>query len=77
MFCADLTSLSDGRVLISGGTDWYNAPSVADRNDGQPADVGGIELEGLRNANLFDPKTNSFTPAGHMKYGRWYPAMVE
>ncbi|MGH8975986.1 MAG: galactose oxidase-like domain-containing protein, partial [Acidimicrobiia bacterium] len=77
MFCADLTSLSDGRVLISGGTDWYNAPSVADRNDGQPADVGGIELEGLRNANLFDPKTNTFTSAQPMKYGRWYPGMVE
>ncbi len=77
MFCADLTSLSDGRVLISGGTDWYNAPSLADRNDGQPADVGAIELEGLRNANIFDPKTNAFTSAQPMKYGRWYPGMVE
>jgi hypothetical protein len=39
--------------------------------------VGAIELEGLRNANLFDPETNTFSPAGHMKYGRWYPGIVE
>ncbi len=77
MFCADLTSLADGRVLIVGGTDWYNEPAIMDRDKGDPADVGVIELEGLRNANLFDPKTNSFSPAGHMKYGRWYPGVVE
>ncbi|MDQ3945985.1 MAG: DUF1929 domain-containing protein [Actinomycetota bacterium] len=77
MFCADLTSLSDGRVLVVGGTDWYNEPAVLDRDKGDPADVGVIELEGLRNANLFDPETNSFSPAGHMKYGRWYPGVVE
>ena len=76
MFCADLTLLPDGRVLVVGGTDWYNEPSVMDRNAGDPADVGVIELEGIRNANLFDHKTNSFTPAGHMKYGRWYPTMA-
>ena len=77
MFCADLTSLSDGRVLVVGGTDWYNEPALLDRDKGDPADVGAIELEGLRNANLFDPKTNSFSAAGHMKYGRWYPGVVE
>ena len=77
MFCADLTSLSDGRVLVVGGTDWYNEPAVMDRDKGDPADVGVIELEGLRNANLFDPETNTFKPAGHMKYGRWYPGVVE
>jgi hypothetical protein len=77
MFCADLTSLSDGRVLVSGGTDWYNEPEVMNRNNGDPADVGVIELEGLRNANLFDPKTNTFSSAQPMKYGRWYPGMVE
>jgi len=73
LFCADITELPDGRLLMAGGTDWYNAPSVMDRNNGDPADVGLLELEGLRNANLFDPKTNSFHPAAPMKYGRWYP----
>jgi Domain of unknown function (DUF1929) len=73
MFCADLTLLPDGRVLVAGGTDWYDAPSVMERNRGDAADVGAIELEGLRNANLFDYRTDSFSQAQPMKYGRWYP----
>jgi hypothetical protein len=77
MFCADLVSLADGRVLVAGGTDWYNEPAVMSRNEGDPADVGVIELEGLRNANIFDPRTNTFSSAQPMKYGRWYPGMVE
>jgi hypothetical protein len=77
MFCGDLTSLADGRVLVAGGTDWYNEPAVMDRNEGDPADVGASELEGLRNVNLFDPETNSFQSAAPMKYGRWYPGLVE
>ena len=26
MFCADLTALPNGKILIAGGTDWYNEP---------------------------------------------------
>jgi hypothetical protein len=77
MFCADIASLADGRVLIVGGTDWYNEPSVMDRNNGDPTDLGVTELEGLPNANLFDPKTNSFHAGARMKYGRWYPGLTE
>jgi hypothetical protein len=73
MFCGDLTSLPDGRVLIAGGTDWYNEPAAMDRNNGDPADVGAIELEGLRSSSIFDPATNAFSPTSPMKYGRWYP----
>ena len=32
MFCADLTALPNVKILIAGGTDWYNDPSVQDRN---------------------------------------------
>jgi len=76
MFCADLTALPGGKILIAGGTDWYNEPSVMDRNQGDPADVGVVEIEGVRSASLFDAATDSFTPAAPMKYGRWYPMLV-
>lgn len=76
MFCSDLVTLEDGRVLIAGGTDWYNQPAVMERDRGDPADVGIAEIQGVRSARLFDPGTNSFTPAAPMKYARWYPGLV-
>ncbi|MGH2577366.1 MAG: hypothetical protein ACRDG9_06405, partial [Actinomycetota bacterium] len=76
MFCADLTTLPDGRVLVVGGSDWYNQPSVMDRNAGDPVDIGLAELEGLRTSQLFDWRTNTWTPGGVAKYGRWYPGVV-
>jgi len=75
MFCADLTQLRDGRILIAGGTDAYSQPNV-------PYDtptVGGWgfpELEGIRNARLFNPSTGTFQRISPMKYGRWYPTLV-
>jgi hypothetical protein len=77
MFCADVMSLADGRVIAVGGTDWYNEPAVMDRNNGDPADVGVTELEGLPNLNIFNPQTNTWSPGARMKYGRWYPGLVE
>jgi hypothetical protein len=76
MFCADLTVLPNGKVLIAGGTDWYDEPSIMDRNQGDPADVGAGEVEGVRSASLFDPASDTFTPAAPMKFGRWYPHLV-
>ena len=73
LFCSDITTLPNGKLLMAGGTDWYNEPSVMDRNQGDPADVGVLELEGLRNTWLFDPASDTFEPAAPMKYGRWYP----
>jgi hypothetical protein len=77
MFCADLIALPDGRILVAGGTDWYNEPALLDRGDGDPIDAGVGELEGLRSARLFDPATDSFSAAAPMTYGRWYPTLVE
>ena len=74
MFCADFANLADGRELIVGGTSWYNEPGNGlDRDHGYPADLGAIELEGLRSARIFNPATNDFQQVAPMKYGRWYP----
>ena len=77
LFCADLMALPDGRILIAGGTDWYNEPALLDRGDGDPVDAGVGELEGLRSARILDPATDAFSATGSMKYGRWYPTLVE
>ena len=76
MFCADLAGLADGRVLIAGGIDWYNEPDLMNTEKGDPANVGFIELSGLRNSRVFDPATDSFTQAGPMAHPRWYPTLV-
>jgi hypothetical protein len=70
MFCTDLVFLKDGRVLITGGTDYYAEPAAGDTG------FGVAELEGMRSARIFDPKTESFHQSGNMKYGRWYPSLV-
>ena len=76
LFCADVTLLPDGRVLAVGGTDYYNEPAVLDTKNGDPADVGLIELGGLRATRLYDPATNTFSAGSRMKFYRWYPALV-
>ena len=70
MFCSDNVALSDGRILVSGGTRWYESPNVP----GTP--YGVIELQGLRLAQIFDPKNNTFTRVAPMNNGRWYPDLV-
>lgn len=70
LFCTDLLFLPDGRLLITGGTDYYSEPGVA------AAGYGVAELEGLKSTRIFDPATNSFTQSGDMHFGRWYPSMV-
>jgi hypothetical protein len=77
LFCSDLVGMADGRVLIAGGIDWYNEPDIMARHRGEPADVGFVELGGLKTTRIFDPKTNTFTEAGDMHHPRWYPTLVE
>ncbi len=70
LFCSDVVFLNDGRVLAAGGTDYYLEP-------GLPEFPYGIsELEGLKNARIFDPKGDIWTQTGDMNFGRWYPTMV-
>jgi galactose oxidase-like protein len=76
LFCTDMSQLADGRILIAGGTDWYDEPRVADRSSGAPMAVGVSELEGLRSAQIFDPASGTYRAVQPMKYGRWYPGTV-
>src|SRR3954447_25617868 len=55
LFCSDLTFLPDGRVLATGGTAYSLEPEVG--NTG----FGVSELEGLKNARIYDPKTNTWS----------------
>lgn len=77
LFCADLGGMADGRILIAGGSDWYNEPSFLQRSHGDPADVGVVEGGALRTTRIFDPATNTFSVAGDMHHPRWYPTLVE
>lgn len=70
LFCADVANLANGGILAVGGTDYYSEVGI----DGLP--VGVVELEGLKDARIFHPETNSWTQSGSMKYGRWYPTLV-
>ena len=70
LFCSDLTFLPDGRVLAAGGTAYYHDPEIGDSG------FGISELEGLRNARIYDPRTNEWTQTGSMAVGRWYPTLA-
>ncbi len=76
MFCSDMANMANGDLISVGGTDWYNEPGGGiDRDHGYPYDFGAVELEGLRNAQYFDPARNDWVEAASMKYGRWYPSL--
>jgi hypothetical protein len=70
LFCSDQNYLPDGRILATGGTAYYNDPSVPG------TDYGVVELEGLRNTRIYDPKTNTWAQGKDTHIGRWYPTLV-
>lgn len=70
LFCSDQVELPDGLIMAAGGTDYYSEPGVP----GIP--FGVAELEGIRNARLFDWRNLSWTQTGSMNWGRWYPSLV-
>jgi hypothetical protein len=72
LFCSDNKFLADGRVIAMGGTAYYSDPGV----DVADSNYGVAELEGLRNARIYDPRTKTWSQSGPMHHGRWYPTAV-
>jgi Domain of unknown function (DUF1929) len=72
LFCSDNKFLADGRVISLGGTAYYLDPGVSNGDSAW----GVSELEGLRSSRIYDPRTNSWSVSGEMKYGRWYPTAI-
>jgi hypothetical protein len=70
LFCSDQVILSNGEVLVPGGTDYYAEPHVPG------TDLGVVELQGLKNTRIYNPATGTWSEAGNMKFGRWYPSLV-
>lgn len=58
LFCSGHSFLPDGRLLVTGGHDHYNA-------QGQPG--------GEPHTSIFDFRDNSWTQGPDMRAGRWYP----
>lgn len=71
LFCSDNVLLPGGRVLAAGGTAYYLEPGLG----GLP--YGVSELEGLKKTRIFDPDSDTWTQTGDMRYGRWYPTLVQ
>jgi hypothetical protein len=67
-FCGGHCFLSDGRLIVVGGTDQYD---VVFRN-GQMVGAGH-GFTGTKDALIFDPATEHWTAAASMQHGRWYP----
>lgn len=75
MFCSDQRLLSNGNVLVAGGSDWIvwlPLPEVPD------APGGVSELYGSKDARLFSDTgaSSTWTQTGDMSFRRWYPSMV-
>ncbi len=74
LFCSDVNFLADGRLIAVGGTSYYQEPGVP--GDEGVGKFGVVELNGLRNARIFDPQTQTWEQSGDMEFARWYPSMV-
>ena len=61
IFCSSQSFLPDGRLLVTGGTDPLSPPFTP---------------YGTKDINIFDPSTETWTYAGDMQVGRWYPTNV-
>lgn len=70
MFCGDLRTLSDGRLLVVGGTEFTNA------DESLGLGMGRTKVWGVRDARVYDPETARWTQAEPMHHKRWYPSLL-
>jgi hypothetical protein len=70
-FCCGHTVLADGRVLVAGGTDEYDKIIVNGVMQDAPHGFAGT-----REAEVFDPVSETWTPIQSITHGRWYPTIV-
>jgi Domain of unknown function (DUF1929) len=74
-FCCGHTLLSDGRVLVAGGTIKYDVDIVKGGMQPVPPGVG---FAGIREILIFDPNPlkEDWTIEPPMARGRWYPTLI-
>src|SRR5437773_1552934 len=70
-FCCGHTVLSDGRILVAGGTGGYDKVIV----NGVMHD-GGHGFAGTRDVAVFDPVQERWTAVRPLAHGRWYPTIL-
>lgn len=68
VFCAGHTFLSDGRLLVAGGTHAYDEKRFGT--------FPFPPFTGIEQSYIFDPKTEAWTRAEDMSIGRWYPTLI-
>ena len=71
LFCSDLRNLSDGRLMVVGGTHY----TVSDRWPGPPG-TGVTDFMGTKETRIYDPETGTWDFGTDMNHGRWYPSLL-
>jgi len=67
IFCAGHTFLSNGRLLVAGGTYRYDRSILG---------IPFPPFSGLNHSYIFDPIDLKWTRVDDMSYGRWYPTCI-
>jgi hypothetical protein len=76
LFCSGHSFLPDGRLLVTGG---HGKATDATKYPGADPSYSWVEGIGEKDINVFDYRTNTWTPmpaAKQMQLGRWYPFNV-
>lgn len=72
LFCGDLRTLTDGRLLVVGGTEYENL----DADKPLPNGWGRTQAYGLDSARVYDASSRRWTEVAPMNHRRWYPSMI-